>query len=85
MHTETFQVSGMKCRGCAGAVTRALEAVAGVLDVNVRLDDGAVTVRFDERTTQPARLADSIRQAGYGVLGHDPESTRPAAGGCCCR
>jgi len=48
-------VSGMTCSGCAGAVTRALAAVPGVVAVQVDLAGGRATV------TGKAYAADLIR------------------------
>ncbi|MEQ9003940.1 MAG: heavy-metal-associated domain-containing protein [Pseudomonadales bacterium] len=83
MQTERLSVTGMKCRGCAGSVSRAVAAVDGVMDVDVDLASGTVTVRFDERATARDALAAAVRGAGYGVAG-EPTERRPAAGGCCC-
>jgi P-type Cu+ transporter len=48
-------ISGMTCGGCAGAVIRALSAVAGVTAARVDLAGGRATV------TGTARAADLIR------------------------
>jgi copper chaperone CopZ len=48
-------ISGMTCGGCAGAVTRALSAVAGVVAARVDLAGGRATV------TGTARAEDLIR------------------------
>ena len=41
---KTYQVSGMKCEGCANTVTEKLSAVRGVEKVDVNLAKGQVTV-----------------------------------------
>ena len=38
-------VEGMHCNGCVESVTRALSEVEGVRDAEVRLEEGAATVR----------------------------------------
>lgn len=56
-------ISGMTCGGCAGAVTRALSAVPGVVEARVDLAGGRATV------TGAARAEDLIRAvqaAGFG-------------------
>lgn len=50
-----LSVSGMTCGGCAGAVTRALTQVPGVLGAQVDLAKGRATV------TGSARAEDLIR------------------------
>jgi P-type Cu+ transporter len=48
-------IAGMTCGGCAGAVTRALSAVSGVVEARVDLAGGRATV------TGTARAEDLIR------------------------
>lgn len=48
-------VSGMTCGGCAGAVSRALSGVSGVVEARVDLAAGRATV------TGTARAEDLIR------------------------
>lgn len=48
-------IGGMTCGGCAGAVTRALSAVPGVVEARVDLAGGRATV------TGTARAEDLIR------------------------
>lgn len=83
MQTERLTVTGMKCRGCAGSVSRAVGAVDGVMDVDVDLASGTVTVLFDERVAARDALAAAVREAGYGVSG-EPTDRHSAGGGCCC-
>ena len=54
MSTTTWQVNGMTCGHCAGAVTSELKAVDGVSDVHVELVPGGtstVTVTSDTDLT----------------------------------
>ena len=48
MKTTIYSVPGMHCGHCKAAVTRELEAVAGVEAVDVDLETKLVTVRGDE-------------------------------------
>lgn len=48
-------ISGMRCGGCAGAVTRALSGVSGVVTAQVDLAAGRATV------TGTARAEDLLR------------------------
>jgi copper chaperone len=63
MDTKTYSVPGMHCGHCKAAVTRELEAVAGVEGVNVDLKSKLVTVRGDE--LDDAALVAAIDEAGY--------------------
>ncbi|MCW2848483.1 MAG: hypothetical protein JWR90_2457 [Marmoricola sp.] len=62
--TEAFQVIGMTCGHCAGAVKGELTGISGVLDVRVDVPTGQVTVS----STTPLTTADvrtAIDEAGY--------------------
>jgi len=65
METRTMQILGMSCGHCVGAVSRALKAVAGVNDADVKI--GAATVRFDPITATVAQLRHAVADAGYQV------------------
>ena len=62
--TETFQVIGMTCGHCAGAVTGELTGITGVLDVRVDVPTGQVTVTSTAPLTT-ADVRDAIDEAGY--------------------
>ncbi|MFV2195137.1 heavy-metal-associated domain-containing protein [Nocardiopsis sp. LOL_012] len=66
--TAVYDVEGMSCGHCVGAVTEEVTAVPGVTGVEVDLETGRVTVTSDGPVD-----ADSVRsaidEAGYGVRG----------------
>ncbi len=57
-------VKGMSCGHCAAAVTKALEALPGVSEVQVDLTDGRVTFN-SSRPVPREELARVIKAAGY--------------------
>jgi copper chaperone len=57
-------VKGMSCGHCAAAVTKALEALPGVSQVQVDLSSGRVTFTNASPMT-PEELARVIKAAGY--------------------
>jgi copper chaperone len=60
-------VKGMSCGHCAAAVTKALQGLPGVAEVQVDLDSGRVT--FQSATPVPqADLARVIKAAGYELV-----------------
>ena len=61
-----FQVEGMSCQHCVGAVTKALKAVDGAALVEVNLDEARVRVQSRESAE---RLGSAIVEAGYAVKG----------------
>lgn len=69
--TQTFQVRGMTCGHCAGAVTSELEALEGVSDVAVSVvpqGDSTVTVTSSVDLAQDA-VRDAVQRAGYELVG----------------
>ena len=64
MPTVVFQVAGMTCQHCAGAVTDALAGVDGVRHASVDLGAGTATVDVrDDSAVHAARAA--VVAAGY--------------------
>lgn len=55
---NTIKVNGMRCQHCVKSVTEALEALDGVCDVHVNLEEAAVTF-----AGSPAGGLDSVRAA----------------------
>jgi copper chaperone len=62
---KTYSVPGVHCDHCKAAVTRELEAVAGVESVDVDLDSKLVTVSGSGLDDSALRAA--IDEAGYEV------------------
>jgi copper chaperone len=62
----TYTVVGMTCVHCAAEVADEVSDVAGVDDVRVDLDSGAVTV-LAEGPVPVEAVAAAVRAAGYAV------------------
>jgi copper chaperone len=62
---KTYTVPGVHCGHCKAAVTRELEAIAGVASVDVDLDSKLVTVTGSGLDDSALRAA--IDEAGYEV------------------
>ena len=60
--TATYTVVGMTCNGCVNKVTNAVEAIEGVLDVDVDVSNGTLQVsgHIDD-----AAIRDAVAGAGY--------------------
>jgi len=65
METITLKVGGMTCQGCVRSVRKVLEGVPGVEQVDVSLEQGEATVRFDPASADPTRLTQAVENAGY--------------------
>jgi copper chaperone len=66
MATQTYNVTGMTCGHCAGAVTSELKSLDGVQDVDVELVAGGtstVTVTSDAPLDE-AQVATALDEAG---------------------
>lgn len=61
---KTLIIEGMSCSHCAGAVTKALQAVAGVSGVKVDLAGKSAVVETDSQVTDEALCA-AVAEAGY--------------------
>jgi copper chaperone len=59
-----FQVEGMSCDHCRGAVTAAIRKVVPEAPVEVDLESGLVTVAA---AADRGAIAAAIRAAGYGA------------------
>lgn len=68
MTDKTLSVQGMSCEHCRMAVTRAVSALAGVDRVEVNLQEGTVSVSYDEARVPMESLRQAIQGEGYEVL-----------------
>ncbi|HLT58690.1 MAG: copper ion binding protein [Limnochordales bacterium] len=68
METKVLRIQGMSCQHCRQAVTDALQKIAGVAAVEVDLDQGTATVRFDPAQASEAAMKEAVAEAGYEVV-----------------
>lgn len=61
---QSFQVQGMSCGHCVGAVTRAVKALDPQAEVKVDLASGRVEVQSQQ---DRAAIAQAIAEEGYEV------------------
>ncbi|RMD80120.1 MAG: heavy metal-binding protein [Gammaproteobacteria bacterium] len=62
MSQVVLKIQGMSCGHCVGAVRQALEGVAGVRQVEVRLEEGRALV---EGEADPQALVAAVKEEGY--------------------
>lgn len=60
----TIRVTGMSCMHCVGAVTKALQQVAGVQAAEVSLEEEQAVVTG---TAEPEALVTAIKEEGYSA------------------
>jgi copper chaperone CopZ len=64
--TTTYTVTGMTCSHCAASVTEEISEIAGVEDVDVVVETGAVTVTSATPLDESAVRA-AVEEAGYAL------------------
>lgn len=64
MTQKQFNVSGMKCVNCKANVERAINALAGVDEAVANLDEGNVTVCYDETVVTPQAMKEAVEDLG---------------------
>jgi copper chaperone CopZ len=67
LETVAFHISGMVCGGCASSVTQALQALPGVVQVEVSLGEAKAEIHFDPALVQIEQLKSAVARAGYQV------------------
>ena len=68
MTTKTLMVEGMMCAHCSGRVQKALEALDGVSQAKVSLEEKNVVVTMSA-PVEDSILAQAVTDAGYEVTG----------------
>ena len=69
MSREVIKASGMSCQHCAMRVTKGLKELAGVLEVEVDLSSGNITVDYDPADVGREKMEEAVKNAGYQVVG----------------
>lgn len=67
MITTDFKVEGMTCGHCASAVTTEIKKIAGVEDVRVTVESGAVVVD-SASLLNVDDVAAAVDEAGYALV-----------------
>ncbi len=67
MKTEKYNVTGMTCAACQANVTRCVQKLEGVSDVNVNLLLNQMTVSYDETKLDTNKIVSAVETIGYGA------------------
>lgn len=67
MIDATFSVPEVHCDHCKSSIEGAVAAVVGVESVEVRIEDRAVDVSWDESTVADDVIIEAIEEQGYQV------------------
>lgn len=63
--TKEYTIKGMNCPHCQAAVTKSINSVAGVKQVDVNLSTGKATVEGEHDAEE---LIAAVRNAGFDVV-----------------
>ena len=64
---EKFTITGMSCAACQANITRRVNSLEGVNDVNVSLLSNSMDVSYDDERLDPALIEKSVEGIGYGA------------------
>lgn len=67
MQKQKFDITGMTCAACQANVTRAVQKLEGVDNVNVSLLANQMTVSFDDSKILPDEIISTVTGIGYGA------------------
>jgi copper chaperone len=68
MEQKIFNVAGISCSHCVNTITKAVEALNGVVGVEVSLDKKTVGVQYDTSKISDDTLKSTIEDCGYDVV-----------------
>lgn len=66
-------ITGMTCAACASRIERVLNRQPGIESANVNFATARATVAFDPNQTDVQRIAQTVEDAGYGVILPKPQ------------
>jgi Cu2+-exporting ATPase/Cu+-exporting ATPase len=81
MNKNTFVVTGMHCASCSTIITKALQKIEGVREVEVNYATEKASIVFDESTATFERLNEAIAKYGYRLISGGVDEKSVAASG----
>lgn len=64
----------MMCAVCAGTVEKTASSLPGVKEASVNFADASIMLQWDPSETNPQKIAEAIRDAGYDMIIADSEA-----------
>ena len=61
-------VAGMSCQGCVKNVSGVLQALPGVSEVKVSLEEAKAEIAYDPQLVKPTQFKHAIEGAGFDVV-----------------
>lgn len=62
-----LKITGMKCEGCAKAISRAVSNLKGILHIFVDYSEKKTTIEYDGNQLTKEVILDTIEKSGYGL------------------
>ena len=59
-------VTGMDCANCLAKVTKSIESITGIEDVNLNLVSTKLIVKYNENEVSEKDIINKIKKTGYG-------------------
>lgn len=60
-----FKISGMSCGHCVASITKGLNDLEGITNVEVSLEKGEAIVQVDENKITPKQIITELDELGY--------------------
>ncbi len=67
MVKKSFAVKNMMCAMCVAHVTKAIQGLEGVKDVNVNLASNSALIEYDSSKITPTQIREAVVAAGYDM------------------
>ena len=71
MIKEIYDIGGMHCAACSGAVERVTRKLPGVRESSVNLMMNRMTIEYDESKVTPEIIVQKIEKAGFTAVRHE--------------
>lgn len=84
LKTQTLQVGGMDCGGCAGTIEASLQQLCGVTEASVSFATGKVLVSYDQGLVREPEIINRITALGYTVDVAPAKTLQVQVGGMDC-
>ncbi len=80
MKEEIYDIGGMHCAACSGAVERITRKLPGVEQSDVNLPMNRLTIRYDETQCRPEDIIRKVEKAGFSAVLHTACTTPSVSG-----
>jgi len=70
MSQENIIIQNLKCGGCASTITRKLNEVDGIMELDVNIDDSSVSITAENDKVIDV-VKDKLKSLGYPIVDED--------------